>query len=103
MYAIIATGGKQYKVSEGEKVLVEKLEGAANSKMTLNEVLMIGGNGALKIGAPLLTGAKVEAEILEQGRGDKIIILKKKRRKGYRKKQGHRQAYTLLKINKIVA
>ncbi len=103
MYAVIQTGGKQYKVKEGEKIFVEKLEAKTGSKTTLNEVLLVGGNGGLKIGAPVLEGAKVEAEVLEQGRGEKIIIFKKKRRKGYRKKQGHRQSFTLLQIKKIVA
>lgn len=103
MYAIIQSGGKQYKITEGAKVVVAKLDGKVGAKKTLSDVLAIGGNEDFKLGAPLLNGAKVEAEILEQGRGDKIVVLKKKRRKGYRKKQGHRQDYTLLKINKIVA
>lgn len=103
MYAIVQTGGKQYKIAEGTKLVVEKLEGEVGSKKTLSEVLAIGGNGELKVGTPWLEGAKVETEILEQGRGDKIIVFKRKKRKGYRKKQGHRQAYTLLKINKIMA
>lgn len=102
MYAIIQTGGKQYKITEGAKVVVSKLDGKVGTKKTLSDVLAIGGNEDFKLGAPLLNGAKVEAEILEQGRGDKIVVLKKKRRKGYRKKQGHRQGYTLLKIDKIV-
>lgn len=101
MYAVVQTGGKQYKVSEGLKLSVEKLEGDVGAKIILDQVLAVGGDGGLKIGAPLLANAKVEAEILEQGRGDKVTVLKKKRRKGYRKKQGHRQAYTLLNIKKI--
>ena len=103
MYAVIETGGKQYKVAEGDKLVVEKLEGEIGSKMTLSEVLFIGGGAALKVGTPFLNGAKVETEILEQGREDKIIVFKKKKRKGYRKKQGHRQAYTKVVINKINA
>ena len=102
MYAIITTGGKQYKIAEGDKVVVEKLDGKAGSKKTLSDVLLIGGHESLKVGTPVLKGAKVETEILEQGLGDKIVVFKKKKRKGYHKKQGHRQAYTLLKINKIV-
>ncbi|MBI4125541.1 MAG: 50S ribosomal protein L21 [Deltaproteobacteria bacterium] len=102
MYAVIQTGGKQYKVAEGDKVVVEKLEGAAGSKKTLSDVLLIGGNGTLQVGTPTLKGAKIETEILEQGRGDKVVVFKKKKRKGYHKKQGHRQAYTLLKIKKII-
>lgn len=102
MYAIVQTGGKQYKVVEGDKLVVEKLDGEVGGKKTLMEILALGGNGELKVGTPLLPGVKVETEILEQGRGDKIIVFKRKKRKGYRKKQGHRQAYTLLKVNKIV-
>lgn len=103
MYAILNSGGKQYKVAEGEKFSVEKLEGKTGTKTTFGEVLLLGGNGSLKVGNPYLAGVKVEAEIVEQGKGEKIIVLKKKRRKGYRKKQGHRQAFTILKVKKIVA
>lgn len=102
MYAVVATGGKQYKVSEGDKLFVEKIEGAVGSKTVFDQVLLIGGNGALKVGNPLLSQVKVEVEIVEQGKAKKILVLKKKRRKGYRKKQGHRQLFTVLKINKIV-
>lgn len=103
MYAIIEQGGNQYKVSEGDKLFVQKIDAKVGAKQVLSSVLLIGGNGELKVGTPAVAGAKVEAEIIEQGRDKKIIILKKKRRKGYRKKQGHRQAFTVLKINKIVA
>lgn len=103
MYAIVQTGGKQYKVSEGDKLFVEKIEGTVGTKTVLEQVLLIGGNGELKVGNPFLEKAKVEAEILEQGKDKKILVLKKKRRKGYRKKQGHRQFFTVLKVNKIVA
>jgi len=101
MYAVIQTGGKQYKVSEGDKLFVEKIDQKVGAKVILDQVLLIGGNGELKVGNPWLGHAKVEAEILEQGRDKKILILKKKRRKGYRKKQGHRQHFTVLKINRI--
>ena len=101
MYAVVETGGKQYKVAEGQKIAVEKLDGDIGAKLTFDQVLAVGGEGDLKIGQPLVAGAKVEVEITEQGRGDKIIVFKKKRRKGYHKKQGHRQSYTMLKINKI--
>lgn len=101
MYAVIQTGGKQYKVVEGAKLSVEKLEGDVGAEIILDQVLAISGDDGLKVGAPILTDAKVEAEIAAQTRGDKILVLKKKRRKGYRKKQGHRQAYTLLTIKKI--
>ncbi len=103
MYAIIEQGGKQYKVTEGAKLFVEKIDAEIGAKQILDSVLLIGGNGELKVGTPTVAGAKVEAEVVEQGRDKKIVILKKKRRKGYRKKQGHRQAFTVLKINKIVA
>lgn len=103
MYAIIQTGGKQYKVKEGDKVSVEKLEAEPKAEISFNEVLLVGGNGSLQVGNPFLSGAKVEAQVLEQGKGAKILIFKKKQRKGYRKKQGHRQRYTVLQIKKIVA
>ena len=103
MYAIIQTGGKQYKVKEGDKVSVEKLASEPQAKISLNEVLLVGGNGYLQVGNPFLLGAEVEAQVLEQIKGDKILIFKKKKRKGYRKKQGHRQLYTILQIKKIVA
>lgn len=100
MYAVIATGGKQYKVSEGDIVRVEKLEGEVGSKVEIKDVLMIGGDTP-KIGTPLVEKAKVAGEIVEQDRAKKILVFKKKKRKGYKKLQGHRQYYTALKINKI--
>lgn len=103
MYAVIATGGKQYKVSEGDTVRVEKLEGGVGSKVDISDVLMVGGEDSPKIGAPLVDKAKVTAEIVEQGKDKKILVFKKKRRKGYKKLQGHRQQYTALKIEKINA
>lgn len=103
MYAIVQTGGKQYKVVEGDKLMVEKLEGKVGGKKTLSEVLAVGGQGGLKVGTPLVAGAHVETEITEQIKNKKITVFKKKRRKNYRRKQGHRQAYTLLQVKKIVA
>ena len=100
MYAVIKTGGKQYRVSEGQKVLVEKLPGQNGDKVTLNEVLFVGGDSP-KIGQPLLKGASVAAEIVEQGRGKKLVVFKFRRRKNYRRKTGHRQQYTELKITGI--
>jgi large subunit ribosomal protein L21 len=100
MYAVIKTGGKQYRVSEGQSLRVEKLPGEAGQKVTFNEVLLVGGD-KLKIGQPTVTGAHVEAEILGQDRGPKIVIFKFRRRKNYRRKQGHRQPYTQLKITGI--
>lgn len=101
MYAIIATGGKQYKVAEGEKVRVEKLEGEIGGKITLDRVLMLGEGTNVKIGRPTVEGASVEAEITDQARHKKIVVFKYKRRKNYRRKYGHRQPYTELKINRI--
>jgi large subunit ribosomal protein L21 len=101
MYAIIQTGGKQYKVTEGEMVKVEKLEAEAGDKVVLDQVLMIKDDNGTKVGNPLVEGAKITAAVLEQGRGKKITVYKYKRRKNERKKQGHRQAYTRLLIEKI--
>jgi len=103
MYAVIATGGKQYKVSEGDIVRVEKLAGEVGSKVEIDEVLLVGEEGSTKIGTPTVEKAKVSGEIVEQGKEKKILVFKKKRRKGYKKLQGHRQQYTALKIEKIKA
>jgi large subunit ribosomal protein L21 len=100
MYAVIKTGGKQYRVTEGQKLRVEKLTGNPGDKVTFNEVQMLGGD-KLTIGQPMVKGARVEAEILGQDRGPKIVIFKFRRRKNYRRKQGHRQPYTQLKITGI--
>ncbi len=102
MYAVIKTGGKQYKVSAGDLVKVEKLDGLVGDTIELNEVLMVGGE-EVKIGTPLLPGAKVKAQIVEQGKDKKILVFKSKRRKNYRKKYGHRQPLTRLKIMDIEA
>jgi large subunit ribosomal protein L21 len=102
VYALIQTGGKQYKVSEGTILKVEKLMGEAGDRIVLEQVLMINdGNGTTQIGNPLLENARVTAKILEQGKNKKIIVYKYKRRKNYRRKQGHRQPYTRLLIEKI--
>ena len=104
MYAIIKTGGKQYKVKNDDIFDVEKLEGEAGSKLTFSEVLAVGEEGeSLKVGTPLLEGAKVEAEIVKQYRGPKLIAFKMKKRKGYRRKVGHRQSLTQIKISAINA
>ena len=104
-YAIILTGGKQHKVSCGDKLWVEKLEAETGSSIAISEVLAVGtGDGSsLKLGTPLLSGASVKAKILASGRAKKVVIFKKKRRKGYTKKQGHRQARTQLLIESIDA
>lgn len=100
MYAVIKTGGKQYRVAEGQKLRVEKLAGSAGDKITFDEVLLVGGDTP-KIGQPLVKGASVAAEIVGQDRGKKIVVFKFKRRKNYRRKNGHRQPYTELKITGI--
>lgn len=97
MFAVIKTGGKQYKVAMDDVIVVEKLPGEAGSTITLDEVLMVGD----KIGAPVVAGAAVTATVVEQTRGDKIIIFKKKRRQTYRRKNGHRQDLTVLRITDI--
>lgn len=102
MYAVIKTGGKQYKVSEGDLLKVEKLAGSVGDSIELDEVLMVGGE-EVKVGTPLLPNAKVTARIVEQGKDKKILVFKSKRRKGYRKKNGHRQPITRLKITGIEA
>ena len=103
MYAVIQTGGKQYKVTEGECLKVEKLAGDAGAAVVLDQVLFVGGNGQPKVGKPLISGANVETKIVRQARDRKVLVYKKKRRKGYEKKVGHRQPYTELKVTKINA
>ncbi len=102
MYAVIKTGGKQVRVTEGQEIYIEKLEVEAGETFEFTEVLMLGGEKTV-IGTPVIEGAKVVAKVLKHGRGKKIIVFKYKVRKNYRKKQGHRQAYTKLVIESIVA
>jgi large subunit ribosomal protein L21 len=102
MYAVIKTGGKQYKVSEGDTLKIEKIAGEIGETVELSEVLMVGGE-EVKIGIPLLPGAKVTARIVEQGKDKKVLVFKSKRRQGYRKTYGHRQTITRLKITGIEA
>ena len=102
-YAVIKTGGKQYRVEPGKTYQFEKLDGEPGSKIELSEVLMCAQNGKVQVGAPFIKGSKVVAEIVRHGRGDKITVIKFKRRKKYRRKQGHRQDFTELKINAINA
>ena len=101
MYAVIKTGGKQYRVTSGDKLKVEMLPADVGSEVTFDQVLMVGGDGNMKVGAPLLSGASVKATVLAQGRGDKIRIFKMRRRKHYRKSQGHRQHFTEVQISNI--
>ena len=102
MYAVIKTGGKQYKVSEGEFLKVEKLDGEVGDSIEFGEVLMVGGETTV-VGAPLVAGASVSAKIAVQGKGKKVLVFKSKKRKGTRKLRGHRQHLTVLKIEKISA
>ena len=101
MYAVIRTGGKQYRVTEGEILKVEKLSTPVGESLEINDVLLIANGEELKVGAPVIKGAKVTAEVVIHGRGPKIKIIKFKRRKHYRKQMGHRQWFTELKITKI--
>ena len=103
MYAIIRTGGKQYQVANGDQLRVEKLEGKVGDTVELDDVLMVVDGEDVKIGRPVVENAKVVAQITEQGKGAKVIVFKKKRRKGYKLKQGHRQLYTALHIKEISA
>src|SRR4051794_24203990 len=100
-YAVIRTGGKQYRVSEGDLVKVEKLAGEVGATITLGDVLFIGGNGEVKIGAPLVANATVTGEIVSQAKAKKVLVFKKKRRKSYSRQKGHRQQQTTLKITGI--
>lgn len=101
MFAVIKTGGKQYRVNEGDVLKVEKLSGEKGSTVELSEVLAVGEGEAIKVGTPTVAGAKVVAQVVEQGKDKKIIVFKKRRRKGFAKKQGHRQEYTAIKIQEI--
>mgnify|MGYP004643976873 CR=1 FL=1 len=102
MYAIIATGGKQYKVSEGDIIKVEKLDAKVGESFTFDQVLIV-NNGEVKVGDPTVAGASVEASVVSEGRGKKVIVYRYKRKSGYHKKNGHRQSYTEVKIEKINA
>ncbi|MBR3748471.1 MAG: 50S ribosomal protein L21 [Firmicutes bacterium] len=101
MYAVVVTGGKQYRVCPGDKIRVEKLNVEAGESVCLDKVLVLGGEGETMVGAPYVEGAAVDAEVVANGKADKVIIFKYKAKKDYRKKQGHRQPYTELKINGI--
>ncbi len=103
MYAVIKTGGKQYRVEEGATIRVEKLPGDRGTTLELGDVLLVADGDNVKVGAPTVAGAKVTAEIVAQGLGDKLLIFKFRRRKAYRKKTGHRQPFTALKITGITA
>jgi len=98
MYAVIKTGGKQYRVANGDVITVEKLEGEAGTQLAIEPVLMLNDGKATTIGTPVVEGASVTAEVLEQTRGDKIVVFKKKRRQGYKRTHGHRQDLTVLRV-----
>jgi large subunit ribosomal protein L21 len=101
MYAVIKTGGKQYRVTPGEKLKIEQIPADIGSEIVLDQVLMVADGEALKVGAPLVVGAIVKATVVAHGRGDKIKIFKMRRRKHYRKTQGHRQNFTEIRIETI--
>ncbi|MBY0422391.1 MAG: 50S ribosomal protein L21, partial [Parvularculaceae bacterium] len=102
MYAVVKTGGKQYRVSKDDLVTIERLEGEAGDVITLDSVLMIGEGAKIEVGKPYIAGAAVAGEIVEQGRGPKIIVFKKRRRQNYRRKNGHRQLLTTLRVTEIL-
>ena len=101
MYAVIKTGGKQFKVAEGDVLKVEKLTADVGKTLNLNSVLTLVDGDKVTIGTPMITGASIDATIVSHGKGDKVKIFKMNRRKGYRKSQGHRQGFTEIKIDKI--
>jgi large subunit ribosomal protein L21 len=103
MYAVLATGGKQYRVKEGDVLFVEKLNAEVDTTVELNEVLAVETEDGIKVGTPVVEGAKVTAKVLAQGKAKKVIVFKYKAKKDYRKKNGHRQPYTKLVIEKIEA
>jgi len=103
MYAVIKTGGKQYKVASGEKLKIEQIPADIGSEITLDQVLAIGAGESLQFGEPLVVGASVQATVIAQGRHDKVKVFKMRRRKHYQKRQGHRQNYTEILINNILA
>lgn len=103
MFAVIKTGGKQYKVAAGDKLVVEKLEGEPGSLVTFGDVLMVGGDAGVTVGAPTVAGATVTAELVETRKGDKVMVVKKTRRNTYRRRNGHRQWGSVVKITAVNA
>ena len=101
MYAVIRSGGKQLRVESGQSVRVERLQGSVGDNVELDEVLLLGGEGETRVGTPLVEGARALGTIVAQDRGPKLTIFKMKRRKGYRRKTGHRQAYTEIRVDRI--
>ena len=103
MYAVIKTGGKQYQVKTGDVVFIEKIEAEDGAKVTFDEVLLVGGAEGVKVGTPKVSGARVEGKVLGQTKGKKVIVFKYKPKKGFRRKNGHRQPYTKVEITSIDA
>jgi large subunit ribosomal protein L21 len=103
MFAVIKTGGKQYKVAAGDKLVVEKLEGEPGSSVTFGDVLMVGGDAGVTVGAPTVAGATVTAELVETRKGDKVMVVKKTRRNTYRRRNGHRQWGSVVKVTAVNA
>lgn len=103
MYAVVAAGGKQYKVEEGDVLRIEKVDGSVGDTLTFDKVLLVADGETLSVGQPVVENASVNAQIVEQGKSKKIIVFKYKRRKRYRRTQGHRQSYTAVKIENISA
>lgn len=103
MYAVIKTGGKQYRVEEGQTIRIESLEAEAGQQVDFSDVLMVANEGDVKVGAPIIEGSKVTATVVEHGRHKKVEIIKFRRRKHHMKRQGHRQNYTAVKIDSITA
>jgi large subunit ribosomal protein L21 len=101
MYAVIKTGGKQYRVAPGEKIKIEQIPADVGSQIVLDQVLMVGEGESVKVGNPLVSGAKVTATVVSHGRGEKVRIFKLRRRKHYQKTQGHRQNYTEIRVDAI--
>ena len=103
MYAIVRTGGKQYRVEAGDVVRFERLAGKNGAKVTLDDVLLLSGEGGVRVGTPKVDGAKVQGTVVEQGRGDKVRVFKYKKRKHYRRTRGHRQSFTSVRIDTLQA
>lgn len=103
MYAVIKTGGQQFRITKGDKLFVQKLDAEAGKSITLDEVMMINDGKTAKVGTPMVSGAKVTAKVIEQTRADKVVIFKKKRRQNYRRTKGHRQHQTVIEITDIKA
>lgn len=102
MYAIIEIGGHQYKVSESQEIFVNRLENNVNDALSIEKVLLVSGEAGIKVGAPLVSGAKVEATVVDHAKGPKLLVFKKKRRKQYQKETGHRQLVTKIRIDKVI-